>query len=247
MSPIIDIGHILSVNPLYVNAAGVNVPSINVQSSTDGTVMPIPWLPIGGQQFQPMAGQGVIFVRMGRFAHRIVAFFGLNPEYIRKGQFGLSPGEVVIQSDSGLGYLKLSADGRVELVTGDTTSRVEGSNSGWSFTSASVKMSTYGKTVLNINEDGSFSVERTLNNGEGMASISMDKDGNIAHSTPKNITFKGKEIYLDGKVWLGPGASDSASRATSGLAVSSGPGGTYKFDFMTGAPIPGTGNVNILA
>jgi hypothetical protein len=247
MTPVIDLGQILSVNPLYINESGENVPSINVQSFLDGTVMPIPWLPIGAQQFQPKAGQGVIYVRMGNFSHRIVAFFGLNPEYIRKGQFGLNPGEVVVQSDSGLGYLKLSGDGRVELVTGDTTSRMEGSNSGWSFTSASVRMSTYSKTIFKINEDGSAAIERTLSNDAGVASIAMDKDGNISATTPVDITFKGKNIYLDGKVYLGPGASEPSRRSSSGLAVSSGQFGTYAFDFLTGAPIPGTGNVNILA
>ena len=247
IEPIIDVGQILSVNPLYINENGDNVPAINVQSFLDGTVMPIPWLPIGAQQFQPQAGQGVVYVRMGRFAHRIVAFFGLNPDYIRKGEFGLNPGEVVVQSDSGLGYLKLSSDGRVELVTGDTTSRMEGSNSGWAFTAASVTMSTYGQTVLSLNEDGSFAVQRTLNNDAGVASIKMDKDGNISADTPADITWKGQNIYLDGKVWLGPGASDPLKRSTSGLAVSSGPFGTYKFETLTGVPIPGTGNVNILA
>jgi len=253
MTPKIDLGIIQSVNPDYINASGDNVPVVNVQSLLDGKSMPVPWLPIGAQQYQPETGQGVIFIRLGDFGHRILTFIGLNPAYIRKGQFGLNAGEVVVQSDSGLGYAKFSSDGRVELVTGDTTCHLEGSTAGWSFTSASVNMQTYGKTAFAINAYGSFSVVRTISSDgtpgsvSGTVTIGFDANGNVTISTPADLTLLGKQIFIDGQIWLGPGASVESNRVNSGPAVTTGPVGSYPFDFMSGNPIPGVSKVNIMA
>lgn len=236
-------GQVVAIDTLNTDARGVNVPLVFVKSFLDGTVLPVEWLPIGADQKMPTAGNEVLYYRMGTYNTRIVAYYGNNDPHIRKGEFGLNEGEVVVQSDSGLGYLKLGNDGSAELVTGDAVSSLEGSNDGWAMKAPNISMETFGRCSITLKEDGSIVLQRTSGTGEVRAKMELDINDNVSVEAKGNLVVKAKQILLDGEVFFGPGASDPLKRAKFGDVVTGGPFGTHPLDFVTAAPIQGVGSV----
>lgn len=236
-------GQVVSIDTLNKDARGVTIPLVFVKSFLDGAVLPIEWSPIGADQKMPVSGQQVLYYRMGTYDTRIVAYYGNNEPHIRKGEFGLDEGEVVVQSDSGLGYLKLGQDGSTELVTGDAVSALEGSNEGWSMKGPNITMETFGRCSISLKEDGSISLQRTSENGEVRAKIELDTKDNVSAEAKGNLVFKGSKIILDGEVFFGPGASDPLQQAKFGTVVTAGPFGTHPLDFLTATPIQGSPKV----
>jgi hypothetical protein len=236
-------GQVVAIDTLNKDARGVVVPMVFVKSYLDGSILPIEWLPIGADQKMPMTGQEVFFYRMGTYDTRIITYFGNNDPHVRKGEFGLDEGEVVVQSDSGLGYLKLGQDGSASLVTGDAVSSLEGSNEGWDMKAPNIMLETFGRCSLMLKEDGSIVLQRTSENGEVRAKIELDTNDNVSVEAKGNLVLKGKQIFLDGEVFFGPGASDPLQRAKFGTVVTGGPFGTHPLDYVTNAPIIGSVSV----
>ncbi len=236
-------GQVVAIDTLNTDPRGVVVPLIFVKSFLDGAVLPIEWSPIGAQQIMPMAGQQVLYYRMGVYDTRIVAYYGNNEPHIRKGEFGLNEGEFVAQSDSGLGFFKASQDGSVALVTGDVVTTLEGDNEGWVGSAPNIVFKTFGGCSLELKENGSVILQRTSENGEVRAKIELDTEDNVSAEAKGNLAFKGKNIFLDGEVFFGPGASDPLQRVKFAPVVTTGPFGTHPLDFVSGAPIMGNQKV----
>ena len=238
------LGSVLSVDNQAKDARGVNVPAVRIKSFLDGTTLNLPWVPIGPDQSMPMAGDTVLYYRYGSYQSRMVCFYGSNGDHIRKGTLGLNEGEAVWQSDSGKGYLKASGNGDMALVTGDMTSAVNGSVTGWDIKGPGVVAENYSGCRLELGEDGGIAMTKVDANGNVLASVGIDKDNNVGITVANgDVAIKAKNIMLDGNVFLGPGATDPQQRLGFGQAVSSGPTGTYPFETMSGVPVPGSGSV----
>ena len=238
-------GVVVSIDVFRKFSGGVIVPVVKVQSNLDSTFIDIPWLPIGADQSMPMPGNECLyFTAQSRNPH-IVCFWGNNGANVRKGAYGLNEGEAMIQSDSGLGYLKCSNDGSVELTTGDSVVDLLMNGDGVAWTSPAFTLSTYAGAVFSIAEDSTISLSRASSSGTIQAELVLDANNNASVTALGNVTIKAPNIYLDGNVAFGPGASDPTKVAMFGLAVTAGPGGTYPFDLLSGAPIPGSSTVKI--
>lgn len=236
-------GQVVAVDVLATDVRGVNIPVVHVKSSLDGLVLPIQWLPIGADQAMPMVGNTVLYYRMGNFTPRIVAFHGNNEPQIRKGAYGLNPGETVVQSDSGFGYFKAAQDGSVALVTGDGVSSAEADDTGWKIQAPNINLATFGLCSIQMTEDGAIRLLRKDKNGNTLVTVELDKNNNVNVDCPGNFTVKAKQILLDGNVVFGPGATDPTQSSLFGQVVTSGPFGTHPLDYVTGTPIPGSNSV----
>lgn len=239
------VGQVIAVDSLATDPRGLTIPVVFVKSFLDGAVLPIQWTPIGADQNMPMPGQQVLYYRIGTYDTKIVCFHGNNPEHIRKGEFGLNPGEAILQSDSGLGFVKAGQDGSVAMVTGDATASIDGNDKGWEIKGSNILLETFGLCSISLNEDGSLVLQRTSKNGDVKAKIELDTKDNVSIEAQGNLVIKAKQIRLDGEVFLGSGASDEAQSQKFGTAVTSGPFGTYPLDFVTGSPIPGSQSVKV--
>jgi hypothetical protein len=239
------VGRVVSVDTFTQFSNGQVIPTLKVQSYLDGTFVDITWLPIGADQKMPQANQDVLYVTLGGRSPRIVSYWGTNAPHIRKGAFGLNEGEVVVQSDSGLGYLKLADDGSVELTTGDAITDLLLNDDGLQGTAPAFIFKGYAGNVVSINEDSTISLARMDSSGAVLSQVLMDADNNVSIQAPKGtFSILAKDILLDGAVKYGPGATDPEQAALFGRVVTSGPGGTYPFDFLTGIPIPGSSSVS---
>ncbi len=237
------VGQVVAIDPLSSDSKGTNIPVVHVKSFLDGAVIPIPWLPIGADQSMPMVGQLALYYRVGTHDSRIVCFHGTNQANIRKGIFGLNAGEACFQSDSGGGFLKVSADGSVSLVTGDAVTSLEGGDDGWQMKAPNIVLGTYGRCSLTLSEDGSIKLQKISSDGSVLANFEIDKDNNVNMVSTGNLSLKAKKILLDGEVLFGPGATDPKQSMMFGDVVTSGPFGTHPMDFVSGSPIPGSGSV----
>lgn len=237
------VGEVISVDVFHKMASGQTVPMIKVRSFFDGSDVNIPWLPIGPQQHMPMPGQEVLYYTFGGRNYRMVCFHGKNPDYIRKGKFGLNAGEFVVQADNGLGYVKGSEDGSVEVASGEAVTDVLLSDEGLEADAPAFDLRTYGGARLTIAEDTTISLERRSKDDKILAKLELDASNNGRFEVEGDIVLKAKNILLDGKVSYGPGASDPAQSALFGDVVTAGPGGTHPFDYMTGQPIIGSSSV----
>jgi hypothetical protein len=237
------VGEVVGIDVFHKTASGVTVPMIKVISFLDGSDVDLPWLPVGTDQKMPLAGQEVLYYTFGGRNFRMVCFHGKNPSYIRKGQFGLNEGEFVVQSDAGLGYLKGSKDGSLELASGDAVTDVLLSDDGMDVVAPEFSLKTYGGASLIISEDGTISLERRSKDDNIVSKVELDAKSNIIIQAKGDVTIKATNILLDGNVKYGPGASDPNQAILFGDVVTAGPGGTHPFDFVTGAPILGSSSV----
>jgi hypothetical protein len=73
--------------------------------------------------------------------------------------------------------------------------------------------------------------------------VSMDAKNNIDIQADGDVRIKAQNILLDGNVKYGPGATDPTQSILFGDVVTAGPTGTHPFDYVTGAPILGSGTV----
>ncbi len=236
-------GTVMAIDNSAVDGNGNIVPTIHIKSDLAGEMLPVPWVPSGPMQIMPMVGHRAFVVRIADYDNRLIHHWGNNAAHIRKGDFGLSEGEAVFQSDSGLGYVKLDKSGGVELVTGDTSSTMRGDADGWNMDAPNITLQTAGGMVLALTENGEGSLAKVDANGKKTSHITLDKDENLTIDIKGDIVLKGKKIALDGKVAYGPGASDPTVAAGFGKVVTAGPAGTHQFDYVTGAPIIGSENV----
>jgi len=234
------VGRVMSVDTFRKMSSGEIVPMVKVRSYLDGSDVEIPWLPIGPTQFMPVAGQDVLYYCFDGRSYRMVCFHGANPSWIRKGQFGLNEGEFVVQADAGLGYIKGSKDGSVEIASGDSVTDVLLSDDGLEAIAPGFSLATYGGASLVIAEDSTISLERKSKDGTILSSISLDKNNNASIVAQGDVKIKGTNIFLDGYVTMGPGATDPAQASKFAPVVTAGPMGTWPFDLMTGTPIQGT-------
>lgn len=218
-------------------------PTIGVKSYLDGSSLTIPMSAAAWDQCMPLVGYKVFYVRFGRHQSRVLKIWGNDEEFTRKGRFGLNAGEVFIQSPSGLAYLKLDQDGRVQLVSGDVTSAMTFDDDGCTIKSSQVQLQITKNSVIELLEDGSILVERRDQDGNVLASVGLDTKNNVTIQAKENVTIKAKNIFLDGAVFAGSGASDPNQRALFGDVVTGGPQGTHPTDFSTGAPILGSAKV----
>lgn len=238
------VGEVVSLDAFRKVPGGETVPMIKIRSYLDGTDVDIPWLPAGPDQTMPMIGQEVLYYTFGGRNYRLVCIHGKNPAHIRKAGFGLNAGEFVVQSDAGLGYVKGSEDGSVEVASGDAITDLLLSSDGLEAVAPSFSLAGYGGASLIISEDSTISLERRGKDDKILSKIELDSKNNASILAPDgDITLKGNNIFLDGNVKYGPGASDPAKSALFGDVVTAGPGGTHPFDFVSGAPILGSKTV----
>jgi hypothetical protein len=170
--------------------------------------------------------------------------WGVGDATDRKGQYALDDGEVFIQAPLGLGFLKIDRMGRVSLCSGDTTANLDMSDEGIVGDARAYKFITQNGIKLELTDDGQVIIEKRSQDGESVESIfKMDSKRNIMVQTTGDVTIKANNIYLDGQVFFGTGASEPATRMTFGNVVTSGPNGTHPLDYMTGTPIPGSSTV----
>ena len=236
-----QLGTVLSADPNTKDISGNIIPSINIKCHLDSSTISMPMSSAAWNQVQPIPGYKVLFFRFGKHYARPVMFWGNDEDFMRKGEFGLNSGDVVVQSPVGYGYLRLANDGSVQLVGGDMTSILEClSSGGIQIQAPTIKIMTYGNSAVEMDEDGTISIVQMDASGEVQASFTMDTSYNISFISPSSVTIKAPNIYLDGNVSFGPGASDPSERAAFGNVVTSGPAGTLPFDLVSGAPIPGS-------
>ena len=237
------VGKIISIDTFRKMSSGETVPMLKVRSFLDGSDVEIPWLPIGPDQKMPMINQEVLYYTYGGRSYRMVAFHGNNPDWIRKGKFGLNEGEFVMQSDSGLGYVKGAQDGSIEVASGDAISHALFSDEGVSMEAPEFTLKGYGGCTLKLGEDSVISLERKSKDGTIQSKVELDASNNVNIEAVGDVSIKAENIYLDGNVKAGPGATDAARSALFGNVVTGGPTGTHPLDFVTGAPILGSNTV----
>jgi hypothetical protein len=241
-------GIVTAIDNAYIDSRGINVPQIHLKSALDGQTLMFPWTPMGSDQKMPMRGMAGIYATLGAFGSRILCCFGLNGPNIRKGSQGLAEGEFQVQSDSGFGYFKGTADGGVSMASGDANAIAKGDSTGWDFQSSVIQLSSFAGASVQLGDDGSIALQQADANGNVLASMTMDANHNFtANLTQGTFTVKAPKIIFDGDCVFGPGAGNPTAALTAGNAVTSGPGGTYPLDFTTKAPIPGTPNVKIVS
>lgn len=236
-------GEVISVDPFRRTPGGDVVPMLKVRSFLDGSDVEIPWVPAGPDQTMPLPGFEVLYYTFNGRNSRMVCFHGKNGPHIRKSRFGLNAGEFMVQSDAGLGYVKGSQDGSVELVTGDAITDVLLSDEGLEAVAPKIDLKGYGGASVRIGEDSTISLERRSKDDKILARLALDAKNNADIEVEGDVRIKAKNILLDGNVRFGPGATDPARASSFGDVVTSGPGGTHPFDFVSGAPIPGSGSV----
>jgi hypothetical protein len=236
-----QLGTVLSADPYAKDATGNTVPSISVRCHLDSSTLTMPMSSAAWGQVQPIAGYKVLFFRFGPQYARPIMFWGNDEDFMRKGAAGLNPGDVVVQSPVGYGYLRLADDGSVQLVGGDMASLVSFLTDGTLQVQAPVlKLMTYANALISIDDAGVISMVRTDNDGNVTDSIVLDASHNAAITVQGDISLKAENIYLDGKIFMGAGATVPATAAQFGEVVTSGPTGTYPADFVSGTPIPGS-------
>ena len=240
------VGRVISVDPTATDANGNPTPQVNVLTFGAGTRLTIPLAPAAWEQSLPVPGMHVLYMRYGRRGNhwsRIVKMWGIGAETARKGVFALDQGEVFIQAPEGLGFIKIDQNGRVSLVTGDTTATLDMSDEGFIADAHAFKFTTPKGVTFSMSEDGVVLVERRDDTGGLLSSFEMDLNNNIMFEAKGDVSIKAKNIYLDGNVWAGPNASDKVARLAFGDVVTAGPSGTHSFDYTTGAPIMGSTTV----
>ena len=240
MELVLDWGTIANINSQALDSQGTPTPSISVKSFSDGSVLTIPLASPAWGQFQPIEGMKVLFVRFGSHQSRVICFWGNNDTFIRTGEFAMNPGEVQIQSPSGLGYLKLGQDGTVLLVGGNMADSFEVSADGITARASNLTWKTYKNSVFQLAEDGSITVTQYDNAGTVTANININKDTSISIYSAVSIALKSPNIYIDGKVYMGTGASDPTARLLFGDVVTAGIFGTHPVDYVSGTPIVGS-------
>jgi hypothetical protein len=236
-------GRVVSVDTMARDSNGAVLPVIHVKADVDGSNLAIPWLPAASFQYQPVAGEVVEFSKLGNHDIRIVQFYGNNTDVIRKGEFGLNPGEVVVQSTTGKGFIKLGQSGEVGIVTGDTTTTLEGNDEGWEMSAPNVSIISFGNARFEILEDGSITAYRLDDDGNIKSKIEMDTEDNVSVECKGDFKVRASRILLDGKVSFGPGATTPEKEAKFGNVLTGGPYGKHPFDFLTGAAIPFEDNI----
>lgn len=239
----LQFGRVVAVDGSALTSDGRPCPTIGVKSYLDGSTQTIPMAAAAWEQSTPMVDYKVLYLSFGRHQTRVIKFWGNDEDFSRKGLFGLDPGEVFVQSPAGLGYLKLDQDGRVQLVSGDVTSDLTFDDLGCTIQSSQIKLHISKSAVVELLEDGSLLVERRDPEGLVLASVALDAKNNVTILAKEDITLRAKNIYIDGKVSMGPGSSDPATRGTFGSVVTGGPTGTHPSDYTTGAPILGSADV----
>ena len=238
-----NLGQIITVTPTATDAGGKYTPSIGVKSFLDGSILTLPLATSAYEQNMPIPGWVCLYVRFGKYQGRVVKIWGGDEDFIRKGQFALNPGEVFVQSATGYGYLKLDQDGRVQLVGGDMISILEHGDDGTTIRSPQIFLHTTVGSILEMDSAGVIRIERLDKEGNTKSSFTLDAKDNILMAADGDVSIKAKNIYLDGQIFSGPGATDPTKRTLFAPIVTSGPTGTYPTDFMTGAPIPGNTSV----
>lgn len=246
MNFVLDFGTVVSVNGSATDRQGKFTPNIGVKSFLDGSDLTIPMAWAAWEQVQPIEGYKALFIRFGRHHNRLIKLWGNDEEFVRKGaRFGLNPGEVVIQSPKGLGYIKLDQAGRVQIVDGDTKNKLEFLDDGITIKAPQIFFRITDKSLMEMTEDGVITMQQFDGEGNVKASFQMDEQNRIILETDSDIILKGKTIQLDGEVFLGSGASEAAQRTLFQGVVSGSPLGTHPFDFTTGLPIKGSGGIKI--
>ena len=243
-----DIGSIVSINPQSKDKFGRPSPSGSVKSSSSGATLEIPTRDPSWAQIQPSLGSLVLFMSFRKYEHRVIKYWSNFEDFLRHGESALNSGEIVIQSPSGLGYLKLDQDGRVQVVTGDTGSVLDMGIDGTSVQSPNIKFFTIKGTSIEIFEDNSLKISQVDTTDEELpekASLFFSPENEISVTSTKSISIKAPEIHIDGeKIFIGKGATEKESRELFGKAVSSGENGTYPFN-SSGVEVPGSSSVRL--
>lgn len=239
-------GKVIAVDNAYVDPQGVNIPQIHIVDDNDGNLITIPWIPVGSDQTMPMPGQKALYWRQGEFDFGIVKFYGTNARHIRKGQFGLNPGEHVTQSDAGLGYTKYDQDGSVNMASGDGGTTLKAGVDGLDVQGPAVVFKTFGGLTVSLNEDGTFQLVKTTKSGIKKVEISIDAQDNVVLSSQSSLTFVAKNIIIDGNIIMGQGVSDLNVALKAAPIATTGPFGTHPVDYISGDVIPGTPSVRVL-
>lgn len=232
-----DVGTVVAVN------TAANPPSIQVKLMKAGGSVAIPLSAAAWEQTVPIVGYRVFVVQFDTFQYRILKFWGNDEDFTRKGPYALNDGEVFIQSPSGLGYLKIDQDGRVQIIGGDMTASLEHGDSGTIIKSPIITLVSVGNAFVELTEAGEISLRQEDSDGNVKAFLSFDAKNNIMFKTSADVSIVATNIYLDGKVWHGPGATDPATREKFSPVVTGAPIGTLPTDLTTGAPIPGSKTV----
>ncbi len=233
-------GKVLAVDSSFTDQQGMVIPQIFVVDDSDGGMIALPWLPIGPEQSMPLIGQTVIYWRQGNHDAGILKFYGTNGLHIRKGEFGLAPGEHVVQGDAGKAYTRYGEDGGFNTVTGDGATSVSGSSKGLKLESPAITIRIFGGLTIQMSEDGTFHIAKTTKSGVVKAEIAIDAQDSVVLSSQSNCTIKAPKIILDGNVVMGNGVSDPNVAAKAAPIVTAGSYGTHPLDLATGEAFEGT-------
>ncbi len=239
----LETGTVLSIDYANMTPNGEVHPIVSVIADSDGSTVPIPLTQAAWGQVAPIPGYRVGYCRQGMTGWRVICFWGNDEEFIRKGENGLNPGDVVFQSPLGFCYLRLAADGSVQLVGGNMDSVIKITDLEVSTKAHNIVLETYDGSSVTL-QDGAIHIQKKDKDLTVVSEVTIDSEGNIQATTQKDLTLKAKNIFLDGKVWSGPGASDPVKRATFGGATTSGPEGVYPIDSL-GIPVPFSNTVKV--
>jgi hypothetical protein len=238
------LGRVVSVDSTATDANGNPTPTINIQDLDDGSRLSIPLAPAAWEQHLPAVGYQVLYLRNGKHWSRIVKIWGVGAATDRKGVFALDDGEFFMQSPLGLGFIKGDRQGRVNLCSGDATATLDMSDDGVTSEAKSYRFKTQDGLTLEMTADGEILLEKRSADGKTVeVACRIDQKKNIMVEALGDVSVKATNIYLDGNVYYGPGATDAAQRSTFGDVVTGGPLGTHPVDYVTGGPILGSGTV----
>lgn len=243
----IQVGEIIAVsqNP---DQYGDYHPTLSVQSFMDGGLLQIYLTPATWEQSLPVEGNYVCFIRFENNLARILKVWGNDTAPNRAGnKFGLFPGEVFIQSATGYGYLKIDRYGQITLTTGDQISDIQLNKNGIQANTNQLLINTQAGLIFEFSQDGEMFLQKLSPDGSTIdTQLSIDKEANFFISSSKDVSIKATNIYLDGTVWCGQGASDSETRTQNfGDAVSGGALGTSPLTPAPGSPLLGSSSVKV--
>ena len=243
------IGSIQAILPNNTNSNGDPEPAVAVMGEDDGSLITIPMACPASRQDQFVVGYKVAYFQICGQQFRILQVYGDNSGCIRKGDTAQSEGDVVIQSETGLGYLRLGDDGNTHLVDGSMDSTIDSDPGGWTHTAPNIKFLNYAGVSVSIAETGEFSVVKTNHStGETTVLLNAGKDDKMVVSAKAGIDLisTGGPITLDAsEIYIGKGASDSTTQNTFGDLVTAGGTGTYPFSLTTGSPVEGSQTVKV--
>ena len=238
---------IVTVNTGYITRIDEYLSRIWVRPDTGGTDIDMDIHFLSNLQAMPMEQDKVQFITFADHHSIPLHFSSSRPDRLRYFNNALVQGETQIGGVGG-SYILFDAAGNISLVEGSMAGSIRLNNEEREIDIEhsrivlrcfpNSKDETKFISITIDQESKSVSIE----NGFTDAIITMDEDGTSVVDQ-KMFSVVAPNIYLDGDVYLGNGASDDAARSLFGDVVTGGVNGTYPLDYLTNLPINGSSQV----